>query len=392
MTPPLATIVMPARNAATTIARATRSAAAQNVSVVLVDDASDDDTVARARAVLPSIAIVRPERRHTRGLVRQAGIQAVTTPYTVWLDADAELLPGRVTRLLDVLQREERTDIVIDGVEVVDTAGGETQHLAGAPPFVRRAPVRLFERMYLPEPGAMAVRTALARRLGYDVELHGAEQADFLLRALAAHARVAVLDDPGYRVHRSAADTSSRSAAQRQMYRRLLRKHRYTNVQCLYDTAGLSETVVCWGLVSFALFREEYETALDYIARAEHSYPDQDAVLEPDGPCQVSERWRVAFHRGTTWLLLGEWLEARMWLERADLLQRTAETLNNLGVALARTGELARARRCFTRALERFPDYVDARANAGATEPSHITSHLLRTRAPRQAYAPAGAR
>ena len=98
-----------ARNAAATIERAMESAVAQDgCSIVLVDDFSTDDTVALAKEIGGTrLGVVRPARHQSLGLTRQAGLDAVTTPFGVWLDSDDELLPGRVARLIGALESDQ---------------------------------------------------------------------------------------------------------------------------------------------------------------------------------------------------------------------------------------------------------------------------------------------
>lgn len=98
-------VVIPAYNAAATIGRAVASALAQPevAEVIVVDDASGDETVARARAAddgshrLSMLAL--PVNQGPSG-ARNAAIHASRAPFLAILDADDYLLPGRFSRLL----------------------------------------------------------------------------------------------------------------------------------------------------------------------------------------------------------------------------------------------------------------------------------------------------
>jgi hypothetical protein len=382
------TAVVCARNAAATIARAVTSAVSQCGRILLVDDWSSDDTVACARAAGVT-EVVTPPHHGSMGMTRQYGLDAVTTPYLVWLDADDELLPGRVERLLAALEREDG-DLASDGVELVDGPTGELRGRAEIPSFVRRAPVRLFERMYLPGPGVIAARTAAARSIGYDAALHGCEDADFLLRALAGGMRLTMETAIGYRLYTYPDSLSRDRDRQRAMYRLVLDKHAYDRVSERYAAAAVNPVVTAWALVSIALFRDDYPAALEFIARAERLSQAFDDVVELDGPCPYPERWRVAFARGTVYLLLGNAYEAAAALEQACERLATPETLNNLGVAAACAGDRARAVPLFERALAMRPGYADPRENLASPVPARITTHPLRVETARQDYTASG--
>jgi glycosyltransferase involved in cell wall biosynthesis len=384
----LATIVIPARNAATTIERAIASAVRQgDYPIVLVDDFSDDDTIPRARKIAGRrLEVVRPTRHETLGVTRQTGLMAVKTPYGVWLDADDELLPGRVDRMIAALDGKG-ADVASDGVELRDGITGSHLKTLPVPAFLKsQQPARLFERMYLPGPGVIGFRTEFAQAIGYDPELHGPEDTDFLLRSIAAGARFQLLEHIGYGLYAYPQSVSRQIENQKRMYRRLLRKHAYAYVRELYASSGLGCRITAWGLASMAIFREEYEVALEFVAEAESLMEHPNEVLERQGPCRLSEGWRVAFQRGTILLLLGRSVDAAASLEYAERLHATPEAANNLGVALRMLGKTTESQTRFERALERRPDFHDARVNAGQADSVRVTTHPLRVVPARSDY------
>ena len=385
----LATIVIAARNAASTIERAVRSAILQgSLPIVLVDDYSSDDTVARAiQAGGTRLKVVRPPSHQSLGLTRQTGLEAVETPYGVWLDSDDEFLPGRVDRLVGALARDQG-DLASDAIELCDGASSEFLKYLMIPDFLKghHPLARLFERNYLQGIGYFAFRTDFARSMGYDPEFHGAEDVDFALRSAAAGARFCLLDEPGYRLYAYPSSMSRRRENQLEMYRLSLLKHDYGAVHRLFQQAGHDKRICVWGLASMALFRREFEKALEFVSLAESAMRDPDEVLEPAGPCPMPEGWRLAFFRGSAMLMSESSEEARFWLEQAEEIQPTAEGANNLGVAKARNGEFEEAQELFLRSLERFSDYSDARANRDSETPSRITLHPLRREPTRSDY------
>jgi glycosyltransferase involved in cell wall biosynthesis len=375
-----ATVLIPARDAETTIQRAVRSAASQGAArVVLIDDWSSDSTVSLARAALPALDVVRPVEHRTLGFARQAGLSSVTTDFLVWLDADDELLDGRAARLVEALD-ESGGDFASDSVELMDGVTGKARGILRVPGFLTRDPSlsRLFERNYLPAPGAVVARTASALRVGYDSALHGAEDIDHLLRAIAAGAHWSLHGEPGYRQWAYPASQSRDLRNQRKMTAAALRKHAFEDVEQCLRGGGWSEPVVDWAIVSLALFREEWTAALARLDRLASCTTDRAAILEGDGPCPLCEGWRLDFHLGTVHALGGQPAVAREHLRRAFETNPTAETANNLGAVLAMCGDRDSARRYFARALEMFAGYADARANLEDPASARLTSHPLR--------------
>lgn len=383
-----ATILIPARDSAATIQRAVRSADAQGCCrVVLIDDWSSDGTAQVARAAFPSLEVLRPVEHRTLGATRQAGLDAAVTDYVMWLDADDELLPGRAERLVGELE-ESGGDFAADTVELVDGRTGAGRGTLPIPGFLKKdaALSRLFERNYLPAPGAVAIRTATARRLGYDAAFHGAEDVDLLLRAVASGARWRLIDEPGYRQCAYPASLSRNLANQRQMLAAALRKHSYTEIAGCLDRGGWPERVREWALVSVALFRGEWPEALARLDLLASTCVNPSLVLEPDGPCPLPEGWRLSFQLGTTKALMGDAGSAMDHLRRACELDATPEAANNLGVTLRMEGHAGQARAMFRRAADGFKGYADALANLADPSVCRLTTHPLRRDAWRNDY------
>jgi glycosyl transferase family 2 len=392
---PAVTLVMTARNAAETIERALCSATLQPIhSIVLVDDHSEDDTVERARRVVSAgLTVVRPSRHETIAVARQLAIDAVTTPFGIWLDADDEWLPERVSRLTAALG-DGLADFAFDGAEVVDPSGpaGASERIVAPIPSFMHCPgaiVRQFERSYVPTIGVFGFRTDALRAVGYDRAFHGAEDYDVVLRAIAAGCRFAVVDSIGYRIHAAATSLSRQSANQRLMCRAALAKHTDEDVLALYRRAGYTDRVAQWALVSRATFMGDYPRALALVEGLASWDREDDHVLEPRGPEPWPEGWRLAFVGGTLLLLLNRLDEAIAALTHAEAVRITPEGANNLAVALRHAGRRGAGTRLLVSALERRPDYADARINLTSPDESRITTHPLRHHAARADYEPA---
>jgi len=172
------------------------------------------------------------------------------------------------------------------------------------------------------------------------------------------------------------------------MVRRTLQKHGYQDVFELYLQSGYSERIAHWALVSMAIFREEFEQALEFLSVLEHLIEDPAEVMEPAGPVPFPEGWRLAFQRGTLLALTSRYRPAVADLELAEERRPSAEGANNLGVAYARTGKTPQSREAFGKALARFPGFLDAQLNLNGALPLRITSHPLRVHPARDDYSP----
>ena len=389
-TPRQLTILIAARNAAPTIERAIHSCLPDGAgALVLADDRSTDDTVARARdAAGSAIRVVKAPAPGGVAMARQQALEAVETPYAAWLDADDEWIPGRAQRLTALL--DAGCDVATESIDLHDGPTGTWLRRLDTAGCLRGpgGPLRLFERNLLPGDTQVAFRVDTYRRAGgYDAALCGPESFDLLLRAVQAGARLGIGYDVGYRMYAYPQSLSRNLTRQRTSLAAALRKHEYEDVRTRYLRAGLSPRLAAWALVSMAQFRNEPEAALHFLDEASPDEADPYEILEPEGPWPFEEGWRRAFHGGTILLMLGgRDADALVWLQRAESLMATAEGANNLGVALARLGRQGEATSAFARAAQRFSGYADAVANRLSANPTRITTHPLRRTASRSEY------
>jgi glycosyltransferase involved in cell wall biosynthesis len=102
-------VVIPAWNAAPTIARAVRSAAAQSprpVEVIVVDDASGDGTGEVAAAAAPGVRVVGGAGQGV-GPARNIGIREATGAWVGFLDADDRWEPGLLAAAIDAIEAQQ---------------------------------------------------------------------------------------------------------------------------------------------------------------------------------------------------------------------------------------------------------------------------------------------
>ncbi|MEA2441817.1 MAG: hypothetical protein QOH76_3241 [Thermoleophilaceae bacterium] len=128
---PRVSVVVTLYNYANTIAGALRSVGLSDldeVEVVLVDDASTDDSLAVARAALEEMSWL-PGRIVERGAngglpaARNAGIAHARADYVFVLDADNVVHPGGLRLLADALDREPGADFAYGVIRQVGPAG-----------------------------------------------------------------------------------------------------------------------------------------------------------------------------------------------------------------------------------------------------------------------------
>ena len=99
--------------------------------VIVVDDASTDDTVGYVRAHYPQVRVVRlPRNRGFAGAVR-AGIEASDTPLFALINTDVQVRPGFLAAILPHFDRPD-TFAVCSRIELPDGSQMETGNVAPA--------------------------------------------------------------------------------------------------------------------------------------------------------------------------------------------------------------------------------------------------------------------
>lgn len=131
--------VLPAFNAAVFITAALDSVRAQSRQpdeIIVVDDASEDDTVAVTEAWFASSGIpgriIKLARNGGAAEARNAGIRAAHTDYVAMLDADDLWLPEMVDRLAHALEKEPNA-VLSFGLREFFGAGSHAGEYQGAP-------------------------------------------------------------------------------------------------------------------------------------------------------------------------------------------------------------------------------------------------------------------
>jgi len=104
-------VIIPMYNVSNFVARAAKSIASQwheDVEVVVIDDGSTDDSFDVCISLLSSVdAIVIKQKNAGLSAARNAGINAATGEYLLFLDADDFLLPDAFNNILAMLEQDK---------------------------------------------------------------------------------------------------------------------------------------------------------------------------------------------------------------------------------------------------------------------------------------------
>lgn len=104
---PEVSVIIPMHNASASITRVVDSflaVQANSVEIIVVDDASTDDSVSRVRALgRPEVRVERFETNHGAGIARNRGFELAGGRYALFFDADDEFHPSTLTSAVAAL-------------------------------------------------------------------------------------------------------------------------------------------------------------------------------------------------------------------------------------------------------------------------------------------------
>jgi len=208
-TPALVTVVMPAYNCADYIGEALRSVLDQDypaLEVVVVDDGSTDGTK-EAVAALHSDRITYLHQDNSGGpsAPRNAGIGRARGKYVAFFDADDIMLPSKMSRAVELLERAPEVGFVFTNFRKFDAAAGRRpekfldgyERFKGLPKknigdslyviAAQDAYEGLIDENYIGASSVVARRDVFGRAGTFDESLKGAEDFDMWLRILSAY-------------------------------------------------------------------------------------------------------------------------------------------------------------------------------------------------------------
>lgn len=165
-----------------------------NWELVVVDDASDDDTDSFLAAIKdPRVRVVRLHEHAERSVARNRGFESVGAPGVLFLDDDDELLPDALEVLVAALQRSPEACASV-GATIHDAEGTRRRPAFPTQPMVIDIRLELLAG-WVALCGQTLFRTAAIRQSGgWQEGLSVAEDQELWLR-VSAHGPVAIVPD-----------------------------------------------------------------------------------------------------------------------------------------------------------------------------------------------------
>lgn len=194
---PTFSVVIPAYQAAATIAEAVGSALVQTIpplEVIVCDDGSSDDLAGALEPYRHRVVLLRGPHQGAAA-AKNRGIQAARGELVVFLDADDLFLPKRLQALTELARARPDLDLLVTDAHL--ERGGERvgrfyQHNVFA---TERQQEAILERNFILGHAAVR-RSALLAVGGFDESLEIAEDWDCWIRLILAGARAGLVDEP----------------------------------------------------------------------------------------------------------------------------------------------------------------------------------------------------
>lgn len=410
-------VLMVAKNAADTIARAIKSLPdTPSLHLILIDSSSTSATrlavqeaISRRRLSLKSMPDTTPV-----GEARQAALDLCTVPYGIWLDADDAFAPHHIERHLNAL--EHGADYAICGVTLIDDhTDALMSKIDISADFGKNIPlVWCFERNWLPSL-CSAFRLAPARKAGFDISLHGAEDYDHLLKRLDQGDKFTILAGTSYHYYHRNTSISRDLAAREQDSQKIAQKW----VQHIRHKNSESARINILGGVDAALLEPAASLWLQAITH--NTAGDQNACIKllidlrshPDThhPLYHLSLHGLSYFLQATQLLLNHLTQKNLpssarqisltvsshpvhiLFEKALNYGVHPALLNNQAVAHYHlTGQARKAEEKILEALKYQPHYTDASKNLALLKqnipPGYITKRPMRPLTDRSQYSP----
>jgi hypothetical protein len=206
--------------------RAVESAktAGEDVEVVVVDDASTDETAGVCRSI-KGIRYVRVELNRGVAGARNVGILASAGEYLTFLDDDDERLPGSLNVQVERLEAEPRAALIYGQAHLVNGRGGTAGRVypTGSP----QGDVfwELLVQNFIPVGSALFRRSCLLRVGLLDESVPGLDDWDLWIR-LAELFPVVAAEQPVYRWRRASPGSGQSSSSGARMARMAVRQFR----------------------------------------------------------------------------------------------------------------------------------------------------------------------
>jgi glycosyltransferase involved in cell wall biosynthesis len=179
-------VVIPAHNAAATIARAVESVLAQSLAcdeIIVVDDGSTDDTASIVRSFAMARTLIL-SKCSGAAAARNLGIEQAQGEFIAFLDADDEWLPHKTERQVSVIADQPGMTWIGCLAELVTASPGSTATVHQGRPFATgsQAWKTLLAYPFAVTSGVIARRADILRVGGFDPSLPAGEDQDLWIR------------------------------------------------------------------------------------------------------------------------------------------------------------------------------------------------------------------
>lgn len=382
--------VIVAFNAEETIGKAISSLRDQVGHFLVVDDGSSDNTVNIAKECLldfPHDIVGLPENKGV-GFARQTALDHIKTDLLVWLDADDYALSGRTDQMLEIIN--SGYDMAYDFAELVNGETGEVLFDL-TPPYEFASDdfaALQIARNFIPCNTPME-KTALAKSIGFQTDLRGAEDFDHQLRSFFAGARAGFVRNKSY-IHLTWPNSVTRNqSVQEASYQEVLRRLDYQKITEIVKSSNLEPVDQYWVLVMYNLRCRYAERTLE-LAKLGLRLLDNAQSAQQESALSSRTDWRAStfgflFMQASAAYLKGDLEQAKSALEQALSHEQSADALNNLFVIQKQLlGQGSQA--LLESALELFPGYFDATENMKGEGDLRFTLFPLRRQASRNIY------
>ena len=247
---PRFSVIIPAYNAAATLARAIDSVRAQSWpahEIIVIDDGSGDDTALVAGNYGEAVKLIRQVNGGVSA-ARNAGVRAASGDWLAFLDADDWYSPDRLRLHAEWIEADPMLVFLTGDYEYRDAAGkllgtSLAQHDAGRMMVAKAAggarvvmdqpeDIEAFVADHFGDTHTLSVsRVVFVELGGYPVGFNVCEDVHFLVRLVARSRRIAVVCESlgAYVIHEGSATRRDPVAAQRENVRTLLDLVRYAD-------------------------------------------------------------------------------------------------------------------------------------------------------------------
>lgn len=212
-------IIVPCFNGARTLAETLDSALSQEgvgLEVVVIDDGSEDGSLAVARSYEPRVRVISGPNRGVSA-ARNTGIAETRAPWIVFLDADDWLEAGTLAKRLDIAQATDADVVITDWLDVIDDGYGrlceDRHHTVAWDAIEAEAELATAVQVWATTAALLYSRRIVDKIGGFRSELPVIQDARFLFDAAFHGARFARADHTGARYRVLPGSLSRKNAA-----------------------------------------------------------------------------------------------------------------------------------------------------------------------------------